>query len=254
LSIEDKGQILRRLNTNPYVYLFHLVDMDERYASNARWFFHKRGPDISALALLYLKAETPIFLLLEPDNLDALPLINEVLPQLPDKLYCFLSDGILEAMEKTYKVESKNRLLRMKWTRNEIDRFPVANGPEPIRLNEGHERIIREFVPAVWLDSAMLKCGYYYGYFEDGDLVSLGGTSLFSKTYGAAVIGSVGTREDHRRRGLAERIIMKLMRDLKGQVPYIGLNVLADNEPAIQCYLKCGFEVCTELWECVLSK
>lgn len=106
----------------------------------------------------------------------------------------------------------------------------------------------------VWFDPAMLRDGYYYGVFDQGQLVAMGGSSLFSKKYGVAVIGSVGTRESHLLRGYCARIISQLTRDLAEQVSFIGLNVRADNEPAIRCYLKCGFEIHSEFWECRFTK
>ena len=96
--------------------------------------------------------------------------------------------------------------------------------------------------------------GYYYGVFDQGQLVAIGGAALFSKKYGVGIIGSVGTRESHLRRGYCTRIINQLTCDLSGQVPYIGLNVRVANEAAIRCYLKCGFEPHTEFWECQFNK
>ncbi len=57
-----------------------------------------------------------------------------------------------------------------------------------------------------------------------------------------AVIGGVGTVESHRGRGLAARLVSTLVATLRKEFRYIGLNVRADNVPAIRCYEKCGFE------------
>jgi RimJ/RimL family protein N-acetyltransferase len=254
ISAEERNHMHRFFLKDPYTYLFHLADLDERYAEDIRWFVRKRGQEISTLALLFQKPELPVFQLLEQGNPDSVSLVEEILPQLPAKIYCQISSGPAEALGKHYQTESKIRFLKMRWPKTGKKSFEYPDQSPLIRLNLEHEKAIREFVPAVWFDLQMLKDGYYYGVFDQGQLVSMGGSSLFSKKYGVAVIGSVGTRESHLRRGYCARIISQLNRDLVEQVSFIGLNVRADNEPAIQCYLKCGFEMLSEFWECRFTK
>ncbi len=254
ISDEERTLFHKFLLKDPYRYLFHLADLDDRYADDIRWFFRTRGGEISTLALLFHKPEIPVFQILEQDNPDADLLVEEILPQLPDKLYCHLSDGPAEILSKHYLTESRNRFLKMR--RPQAGKLMIESPDLPpiVRLTPEHEQTIREFVPVVWFDPHMLRDGYYYGIFDQGQLVSMGGSSLYSEKYGVAVIGSVGTRESHLRRGFCARIINRLTRELSAQVPYVGLNVRADNEPAIRCYLKCGFEVHSEFWECRFNK
>lgn len=254
ISSEERNNIHRFFLKDPYTYLFHLADLDERYAEDIRWFVRKRGQEISTLALLFHKPEVPVFQLLEQDNPDSVSLVEEILPQLPDKLYCHISTGLAETLGKYYQTESKNLFLKMRWPKTGKKSFEYPDQAPLVRLTPNNEKAIKEFVPVVWFDPQMLRDGYYYGVFDQGQLVTMGGSSLLSKKYGVAVIGSVGTRESHLRRGYCARIINRLTQDLAGQVPFIGLNVRADNEPAIQCYLKCGFEMHSEFWECRFTK
>jgi predicted GNAT family acetyltransferase len=255
ISMEDRDLIRRHLMKDPYTHLFHLCDLDEHYTDDIRWFVRKRDGEIAAVALLFQKPEIPVFQCFEQDDPEAaVSLMEEILSQLPDKLYCHLSDGPVEVLKNHYWTESKNRFMKMRWP---IVKTTRDNHPDHhllVRLTADDEPAVREFVPEVYLDSRLLSEGFYYGVFEQGRLVSVGGTSLFSRQYGAAVIGSVGTVESHRRRGFCARIINRLTHELSDQVSYIGLNVRSDNEAAIRCYLKCGFEVHSEFWECWFTK
>jgi GNAT superfamily N-acetyltransferase len=228
--------------------------LDEPFAADTRWYSRKRGGEISALALLYLKPETPVLQLIEPGNPDAAGLLGEILPVLPGRLFCHLSDGLVDILGRHYRVEFQNRVTKMRWKTAGNSGAFFSDDSRPVRLAPAHERAMREFVPTPWFDPRMLKEGYYYGIFDGGELVSLAGTTVFSRKYGVAALGSVGTRESHRRRGLASHLITTMALELASQVPYVGLNVRSDNEPAIRCYLKSGFEKHIDYWECMVVK
>lgn len=254
MNVLERDHIFRYLSKDPYAHLFHLADLDEPYAADIQWFIRKKINKITSLALLFLKPELPVFQLLDKGNPDASRLLEEILPQLPDKLFCHLTDDLPELLSASYKIESRFPFFRMIWRKENVDRIVSIDKPQLVHLTDEHAQAVREFIPAVWFDTVMLKYGYYYGFFDQGHLVSVVGTAVFSKKYGVAVIGSVGTRESHQRRGLATLLISKLLTELAHQVPYIGLNVRADNKPAIGCYSKLGFEIHSEFWECRFSK
>lgn len=87
---------------------------------------------------------------------------------------------------------------------------------------------------------SMVTDGVFYGIFEGDDLVAAAGTHLVSRDEGAAAIGNVYTRKDKRGRGhskVATSAVLQALKDL----PTIGLNVRADNIPAIRVYQSLGF-------------
>jgi GNAT superfamily N-acetyltransferase len=254
LSNKDHGAIRSYLMRDPYLYLYHLADLDEPFASDVRWFALEADGDLSALALLYVRPDPPVLQLLEPENDDAFLLLEEILPHLPDRVYCHLSPGLPEILSGSHALESQNRFAKMKWTGPVPDDPVGGEGPRPLRLTAGHEAMIRRFPLAPWFDPRMLKDGYYFGVFEDGQLLSLAGTVVYSEKLGVAAVGGVGTLETHRRRGLARRTIAGLLRALEPRVPHIGLNVRTDNEAALSCYRGLGFERHGDYWECTATR
>ncbi len=240
LTEADRERLHAYLARDPYAHLFHLADLDEPYAPFARWFVRGEGPVIAALAMLYTWPETPVLQLIEPDNPQAAPLLRDILPSLPARVYCQVTEGIPTLLSEAYAFESLQPFLKMRW----VDKGALSGGlrEDVTRLTREHEGILRSFEPAVWFEPRMFDHGFYYGVFDQGRLVSVAGTPVLSRRYGVAVIGGVGTLESHRGRGLAARLVSTLVATLRKEFRYIGLNVRADNVPAIRCYEKCGFE------------
>ena len=69
----------------------------------------------------------------------------------------------------------------------------------------------------------------------------MAGVHLYSKEYSVAAIGNVATAESERGRGYSTSVTASLCADLWNDVKIIGLNVKADNAPAIKVYNKLGF-------------
>lgn len=85
-----------------------------------------------------------------------------------------------------------------------------------------------------------LSRGPWYGVRRDGTLIAQGGTHLMLRH--AAEIGNIVTARSHRRRGYGSRIVAALVRDLHARGRGVFLQVFKDNEAAIACYAKMGFE------------
>lgn len=137
---EERSLMHRFFLKDPYTDLFHLADLDDRYADDIRWFVRKRGREISTLALLFHKPEVPVFQLLEQDNPDSVSLVEEILPQLPDKLYCHISTGPAEVLGKHYQTESKNLFLKMRWPKTSKKSFEYPDQTPLVRLTPEHEK------------------------------------------------------------------------------------------------------------------
>jgi len=93
--------------------------------------------------------------------------------------------------------------------------------------------------PDFFYDS-MVTDGVFFGVYEGDDLIAVTGTHLVSPDEGAAAIGNVYVRRDRRGRGLSRRTTAAVINALKG-IETIGLNVRADNAPAIRVYESLGF-------------
>lgn len=84
-----------------------------------------------------------------------------------------------------------------------------------------------------------LELGDYFGWFEDGQLAAIGGERMRAGRY--REVSGICTHPDFRGRGLARRLILKLIRRqmLRGETPF--LHVMADNTAARGLYRDMGF-------------
>ena len=65
-------------------------------------------------------------------------------------------------------------------------------------------------------------------------------------------MGNIVTHPDYRGRGFGTVVTVGLCRSLAGLVDNIGLNVKADNIPAIKLYEKLGFEIVGTYYELIV--
>jgi predicted GNAT family acetyltransferase len=96
--------------------------------------------------------------------------------------------------------------------------------------------------PGNWFDPRMLETGQYFGVRRTGKLVSAGGVHVYSPQYNAAALGNIATHPNFRGQGLATAVCAKICQLLLQTVSNIGLNVHVDNQSAITCYERLGFE------------
>jgi predicted GNAT family acetyltransferase len=88
----------------------------------------------------------------------------------------------------------------------------------------------------------MLETGQYYGLWVRGELVSAAGVQVYSPKYRVAALGNIATHPAQRGRGYASLVTARLCQSLLETVTHIGLNVHRDNQAALACYRKLGFE------------
>ena len=93
----------------------------------------------------------------------------------------------------------------------------------------------------------------FFGIYQGSDLLAAAGTHLLSPDEGAAAIGNIYTRRDRRGRGLGRIVTASVMRELAG-VETVGLNVRADNAPAIRLYESLGFTRHCEFYEAMATR
>jgi predicted GNAT family acetyltransferase len=85
--------------------------------------------------------------------------------------------------------------------------------------------------------------GQYFGLRQDGRLVSVAGVHVYSEHYRVAALGNIVTHPAYRRRGYARQVMARLCQSVLEKVEHVGLNVKADNDAAIACYARLGFEI-----------
>jgi predicted GNAT family acetyltransferase len=67
------------------------------------------------------------------------------------------------------------------------------------------------------------------------------GVHVYSEAEGVAMLGNIATRPAQRGRGLARAATAALAVALAQRARHIGLNVKADNAPALRLYERLGF-------------
>jgi GNAT superfamily N-acetyltransferase len=100
-----------------------------------------------------------------------------------------------------------------------------------------------------FFNEAMLRQETFRGVWENGALVSIAGTHLYSADLGVCAIGNVYTHGDCRGRGLAARVISAVVAHaLQQQVSTVVLNVAHDNATARRVYERRGLKRTATSW------
>jgi len=90
---------------------------------------------------------------------------------------------------------------------------------------------------------AQIEQGVFCGIWEQGELVSVGGTHLVSPTYSVAAVGNLFTRPDHRGRGHGTAATSAVVEELLRQgIRDVVLNVAQANRGAVRIYERLGFQ------------
>lgn len=88
--------------------------------------------------------------------------------------------------------------------------------------------------------------GRYVGLRRDGRLVAMAGERMHPE--GWVEISAVSTDADHRRQGLASRLVLDLVHHIRARGERAMLHASADNVGAIAAYRRLGFAVRRETW------
>jgi len=252
--LHDKNIIFNFLKQDSGLQVYLIGDLDIFFWSKTIWYSLIEAHNIKAIALLYVGMNPPTLLLFNNgDKFHSIQLLEKLKTILPNKLNVHLSANLLQVFGKENIIEyygfNYKMLLKQKVS---------FSGDKNIRkLIIDDLPLIQEFYkvsyPQNWFDSRMLKTNKYYGYFIDEKLVGISGVHVYSEEYKVAALGNIATHPDFRGQQIGFKLTSALCCDLQKTVDYIGLNVKSDNEYAIKCYKKIGFEVVGEYDECFIK-
>ena len=244
-KITDKNRIQKFLLQDPYLHTYEMGDLQEQLFRHIKWSAAVDGGEIKALSMLY-ESRDPIFFLLEDGNSGAAEqLITALTPELPEKAYCHLTKGLSSILGARYAFRTRDDYIKMKLTGDILVDRSIRYPEYTYRVNKNDFENINAFLksvnPGAFFHPAMLETGRYFCIRKNNEILSMAGVHLYTKEYGVAVIGNVATAPGHRGKGYAGSVTASLCRDIWGGVRYVGLNVRADNVPAIKAYTKIGF-------------
>ena len=258
ICLHDKAEIEAFLRQETALHIYSLGDLDDFFWAYTQWYALQIEGEIQALALLYTALSPPILLALAPPHrLSALrELLTQMLPLLPRQVYTHLSLGAEEVLKPVYQMASYG--IHYKMILQDPDQLQNFLNPQAVRVTEDHVSEITALYQASYpgnaFDPRMLDTGQFFGIWEDHLLVSIAGVHVYSPAYRVAAIGNVATHPLYRNRGMGKAVTAALALSLLENVDHIGLNVKADNEPALKSYQQLGFVVVSPYHEMMATR
>ncbi len=255
ICLHDKSAIEPLLRRNTFLNIYALGDLDDLHWPHTTWYALPDGDEIRAVALMYTRLSVPTLVALgdEKDLPHLKELVRSLLPLLPRRFYCHLSPGLSDILREHYAIDSRGEHYKMGLTHpaglesidtSEVIRLSVDDA-EPLQA------FYAESFPENSFEPSMLEAGPGAAIRGSDGLVSAAVMHVYSARYGVAAVGTTATHPAQRGQGQARAVIAALCKDMLGQVDHIGLNVKADNQPALRCYKSLGFERIASYEECL---
>lgn len=243
-SLHDRRAIESFLRKNPYLHIYSIGDLDDFFWQYTTWYGLKENEEIRAVALMYTGQAQPTLLAMSEGKPGIQALLESIMHILPVSFYAHLSLGLEHIFKEHCRVQSHGEHYKMAL----VDTSPLRDidCSQTVRLSIGDLDEVRQLYEkgysGNWFDPRMLETNQYFGIRIENRLVSVAGVHVYSERYRVAALGNITTHPDHRNRGYGTTVTAKLCQSLSERVDHIGLNVKADNDIAISCYRKLGFE------------
>lgn len=253
--LHDKNQIANYYLDKIGQSIYELGDLDDFYFPYTIWYGNFNNAELTNIALIYRGTELAVLLAHDANDGGTPGYVDSLLPYLPERLYAHLSPGMEILFSKKYQITSHGRHWKMLLT--DSQKLMDIDVSRVIHIGAEDLNLIRDLYtnayPGNWFDERMLNTGMFFGICDGVQLISAAGIHVFSPEFGVAAIGNITTLPAMRGLGLGKSVTARLCQELLKQVPVIGLNVLQDNQPAIACYKRLGFEIIDEYEEFMLD-
>jgi len=238
VRVEDPDELASLFQGDRETHIYGLADLEEPYWSHSSWFrdgdavvglVSVGGDWVTGYAMSRVAPEATL------DLLEALTVA------LPAGSWVTGPMGMYDRIRQSRETRSVGPHWRM------ILDDPVAGsgGETARRLGtddlEAIEDLYASDPGSAFFLPSMLDHNPFVGIWEDEQLVAAAGTHVVSERHGVAALGAVLTRPSHRGRGLSKAVVAALCRRLVPEYETIGLNVEANNTPALRVYDTLGF-------------
>ena len=230
---------------------YAIGDLSPELVDHCDWHVPADASTAPALLLLF-RGFTPPILFAMGDPADLKPLFCEL--QAPN-VSLHLRPEAVDALDGIY-APVETRLMRRMRLRAET--FTPAPHEDVTVVTEEHLAAIallyedgyRRGDGPTFFHAPMLRQQTFRGIWEDGALVAVAGTHLYSRHLGVCALGNVYTRGDRRGQGLGARVTSAVAAHALAEgVSTIVLNVGQANRAAERVYQRLGFEVYCEFLE-----
>lgn len=154
-----------------------------------------------------------------------------------ERFYCDSWNGAAPA---GWRIEAEATMFRMVWNAA----LPTSDAaPDAIALRPEHAAqavALATLCKPGPFGPRTIELGEYFGYFDGERLIAMAGERM--QAPGLREISGVCTHPDYQGRGLARKLMAKLVHRqmARGEVPF--LHVMSANQAAHQLYLRMGFE------------
>lgn len=227
-------------------------DLDDDQWPYTTWYAAKQAGRIAAVVLVYTRYQPPTLLALGREDAGALPeLLDSVIPLLPRRLYTHLSPGLTDILEPHYHLTLHGEHLKLALLHPaRLDTIDTSRAVALSPADADHAvKLYRDSYAGNWFHPTTLSAMPHFGIRGPGGLISIAGCHTYSENYGVSALGNIATHPAHRNRGLGKAVTAALCQWLSPRAQHIGLNVKADNIPAIACYRGLGFEPVATYYE-----
>lgn len=263
IALHERTQIATWLEREPWIQIYALGDLDEFFWPRTTWYGWWEGDGLQAVTLLYNSSPVPTLLAVTSAHRDPMErLLLELRRLLPARVYCHLSPGFSTALTRPHTPTSTAATddppaqaqryvltphgvhLKMGLRHPQQVRTVATAGVVRISRNDLDElmQLYAESYRENWFDPRMLDTGCYFGMRRNDQLVSVAGVHVYSPVYRVAALGNIATHPDYRGRGYAQTVTAAVCQHLVRAVDHVALNVHCENEVAIRCYERLGFE------------
>lgn len=246
VDLTDRDALRTFLLGDPALHLYELGDLDPAFWPACQWHGWQVDGVLRAVAMVYAASRVPSLLLLERAHVDdAVRLMAALRPRLAPRVHAHLSPQVAAATLRPTD-EAHGRYCKLV--------LPADTGLPPsdaavTRLGpadaDAATALYDEAYPGHWFHPDILATGHYHGLRDAaGRLLGAAGVHVVSVTEGVAALGNIVVRADARGQGLGRRLTAAVATGLRKELPHgahIGLNVRADNAPALRCYEGLGF-------------
>jgi len=241
--LRDKSVILTFLRKNKEIQFYLIGDLDDFFWPQTIWYCLTDKKNILSIALLYAGMEIPTLLLFYEGNPKyPMKLLKQIRQKLPPRMFAHLSPGLIDIFGRQNIIHDYGLHFKMVLRK----RPEEINDPNIRRLSEADLTSILDLYSVAcqdnWFNEQILKTGKYFGYFIGKKLAGISGIHVYSKEFKVSALGNIATHPDYRGQHIAFKLTSVLCNDLIRDVELIGLNVKSDNEYAIKCYSRIGFE------------
>lgn len=257
VCLHSKPEVEEFCRRNLFLHIYSLGDLDDFFWPRTVWYGLRERGRLTQLTLLYTGCSMPTALAYAEEPVDSMgELLRGLLPYLPRKFYAHLTQSVADVLADDYRMQCHGTFHKMGLT--DAARLATVDGAEAVMLRGSDVDDLRALYsasyPDNWFVPRMLETGFYYGIRRNGILASVAGVHVYSQPYAVAALGNIATRPEFRGQGLATIVTARLCQELrKAGIQHIGLNVRADNQHAVACYQRLGFERVADYGEYTLE-